>query len=386
MLIWQASKAKCFGGRGLLTSRLYAAVAQERRRNRMTACLRIVSVGLMVALLACTNPSDSSKEQRLERHRRDPVRTIAAWGTQWRNRPLADRVAAAPPALLQYLHEENSLEGFSESPRSAEPSALFSTALAQLLALLPAQVRTLLEERCIGLFLVDDLGGSGFAELISDASGNDSYGLLVLDRGVLLSRRANEWASWKDGSAFAPARSGTSTRVQIEIEDGASDTVENAIEFILLHELGHLASFFTHAVPSYNVADAGSDFPFVQRSWRYQGGKHPWASRSAEAFPEQEKLHYYTFDKAELGNDQIVPAYTHLRDATNFTSMPAAATHLEDFAESFATYVHCVIAHRPYRIIITPPSGAGLRIERLWDDPRRAQKRAFMQAWMEHPG
>ncbi|HYX34116.1 MAG TPA: hypothetical protein VE954_13490, partial [Oligoflexus sp.] len=53
-----------------------------------------------------------------------------------------------------------------------------------------------------GIVLIENLGSSGFSEIIKDEQGRPSAGFIVLDVKAI-DRKANDWATWKENSPFA---------------------------------------------------------------------------------------------------------------------------------------------------------------------------------------
>ena len=61
-----------------------------------------------------------------------------------------------------------------------------------------------------------------------------------------LKRAANEWATWKESSAFS---GNISYRLEAVIEEKESDDRIQAIQYILLHEIGHMVGFAKGGTP-----------------------------------------------------------------------------------------------------------------------------------------
>jgi hypothetical protein len=191
------------------------------------------SVMIMALLISCS----SGNAYLRQKYQESPVVTIQYWGNKWKAKPLQQRIAPAPEPLILRIRMDNELSGFSERPVAAEPSPEFYEALKSITLRLPEPIKRLAEERVIGIFIVNNLGSSGYTETVRDEDGNDIYAIMVFDRNVLLQRTANEWATWKENSVFQPKTDGLTT-LHVKIETKENDTTANAIRFILLHELG----------------------------------------------------------------------------------------------------------------------------------------------------
>lgn len=349
--------------------------------SRHTVCgaTMMVSLLLVCTLSACA-PYNAWLTDPVERH---ATRNIALWGDAWRNTPLPTRVALAPEALVEKIILENRLYGFPERPSSVAPEHVFFEALKRIDMLLPDKVRMLAIQRIIGIFLVKDLGGTGYAEAILDGEGKERYAVIVLDRDVLLKRQANAWATWKENSVFKTAP-GNEVTLQLVLEKTEEDSVVNAIEFILLHEMGHALGMASGVHPSWNgdlVVSAA--YLFTELSWRMRGNNA--VSRFDEQFPQRSSLRPYAFQDAKLALDQAPDVYRNLQAYTNFPSVQAAVTLWEDFAESFATYLHVVLQDKPYKIHIRTPGQPEQVFPSCWREKRCEGKKAFMRRWFDDP-
>ena len=116
--------------------------------------------------------SFSSREVFLRQKYQDsPAITAQYWGNKWKAKPLQQRITSAPEPLISHIFMENQLPGCSERPVAAEPSPEFFEALKSINSHLPEPVKWLAEERLIGIFIVNDLGSSGYTEAVSDGNG-----------------------------------------------------------------------------------------------------------------------------------------------------------------------------------------------------------------------
>ncbi len=337
-------------------------------------CLAVLSL-----LTAACAPDKAMLRKQADQHR---TRAIGYWGSEWQQKPLAERIAAAPADLVEKIVIENRLLEFPERPIPADPAPEFTAALRKIETILPGQARKLAQERIVGLFLVRDLGGTGYTEAILDEGGKERYAVIVLDRDVLLKRTANGWAAWKENSFFKPAP-GRNIDLAVRIEEERNDSVENAIVYILLHEIGHALGMASGVHASWNGdAIVSEAYPFTQLSWRLQGGDAE--SLFDDAFPERKALRAYAFDRADITADQIPGIYRKLA-RTNYPTLYAAASLWEDFAESFVNYLHVVREMRPYEIRIGGATTPEEVIHPCWSEDRCAAKRIFLEKWLEDP-
>jgi hypothetical protein len=349
----------------------------------MTNLRYIITVLVIVAAIALLLASCAPSKEALRKQAADhPIMTVAYWGKGWQARPLHESIAPAPKELLDKIVIDNRLYGFPERPIAADTAPEFSSALKRIEGILPEPVRQLARERIIGLFLVRDLGGSGYTEAIRDEAGKEKFAVIVLDRELLLKRPANAWATWKEGSFFKPLP-GKNIDLHLRIEEDRNDSVENAIVYILLHEIGHALGMAGGVHPSWNGdAILSPNYPFPALSWRMRGDKIE--SLYEEAFPERRLLKVYAFNDASLTQDQARDVYRNL-SRTGFATLYAAVSPWEDFAESFVNYLHVVREKRPYEVRIREAGRPDAAYFPCWNEERCAAKRVFLERWLEDP-
>ena len=372
----------------LIITKFSVASVAIRRQWKTPGARRSVSCPLFFLLLLTLIATSCNPRAAWlrEQYQANPVITSQYWGTHWRSQPLLQRLGPAPRELIARINIENELFGFTERPSAVPAPPEYLTALKAIQARLPEPIRRLAEERIIGIFAVHGLGSSGYAEAVQDEREEEKYVFIVLDEGVLLSKKANDWATWKENSVFTSATR-ADIKLKLRIESDATDTVENAIRFVLLHEMGHALGMVTHVHPSWDDARPAVpvQLPFPSLSWT-MNGKGEVVSCFDDRFPERTSIRYYSFTKASLAGEQILPVYNHLQGYTNFPSLQAATSQWEDFAESFATYIHVVLDKRPWQATITVQGKVVTIIDSCWQERRCLAKKTFMEKWFAHPG
>ena len=101
-------------------------------------------------------------------------------------------------------------------------------------------MRVILIDTFVGFFLIRQLGSTAYSlDLIGKHFEDRPYGLTVFDLDKL-SRNANEWASWKEMSPF---KADPHWSIRVEVEEKVNDNRKNAIQMVMLHELGHIWSY-----------------------------------------------------------------------------------------------------------------------------------------------
>ncbi|MBU0730380.1 MAG: hypothetical protein KKE17_14655 [Proteobacteria bacterium] len=344
----------------------------------------VLVIGLLLVSVSCSTKMTALNEK----FEKNPTLSIQYWGEDWRKKSWTQRVSVAPDELLRKISAENIKQGFVEQPVKAEPLPEFYEALQALDADMPQPLKSLLQERLVGVFAVNGLGGTGYTEVVYDSKGEENLGIIVLDASVLKSRTANEWASWKENSFF---NSGNTENISLRmaIEEEPKDTVANAVRYILLHEMGHFFGMVTKAHSSWiewsETKQIAMNYPFAQLTW-IQDPTGEVRSRFDGVIPGRQHIKAYANEKSALDHSSVFPIYTKMSRFSSFPSLASAQDPWEDFADSFATYFHTVISGRPWRVILEKDGKPVKVIGTCWDEERCMFKRAFMRKWFEKPG
>ena len=292
-------------------------------------------------------------------------------------RPVAERIGPASPQLVEYLNLDNIFHGYSEKPRAAKLDAAFLADVKGAIADLPPGIWRLFTERFIGLYFVEDLGGTGFTDFVVDKDKRQVAGYIVLDAAILGRQTANAWATWKENTPF---KLQTVFKLDARIEEPAGDNRRNAIQYILLHELGHVLSIGGNIHPPWDLAPkdvpATVKYPYFDLSWKIDRPADKYVSLFDAAFPQRTDVVYYF--GAKLAATEMAGVYDRL-EKTNFPSLYAATRPGDDFAESFASYVHVVLMKRPWLITISRGSDVVKTFKACWDEARCAGKRGILE-------
>lgn len=201
---------------------------------------------------------------------------------------------------------------------------------------------------------------------------------MVFDASVLQTLTANNWATWKERTPFKP-EPGYALEAQIETAD--RDTRQNALQYILLHELGHVVSVGRNIHPNWNKpireqAASKERFPFFETSWTFDVANDTYASRFDNQFPQRTDIVYYGI--ARIPGSAMGPTYASL-EQTSFAALYSATQPGDDFAEAFANYVHVVMLQRPWQIVLTRDGQVIKTVKSCWEQARCAEKRRMLE-------
>ena len=292
-------------------------------------------------------------------------------------RPVGERIGPASPQVVEYLNLDNIFHGYPEKPRAAKLDPAFLADVRGAIADLPPGIWHLFTQRYLGLQLVEDLGGTGFTDFVVDKDKKPVAGYVALDAAILGRQTANAWATWKENTPF---KLQTVFKLDARIEEDKNDNRKNAIQYILLHELGHVLSIGGNIHPSWAVAPkdipATAKFPYYDLSWKADRAADKYVTLFDANFPQRKDVAYYF--GAKLAATEMVATYANL-EKTNFTSLYAATSPGDDFAEAFASYVHVVLMKRPWQITISRNGEVVRTFNSCWEEPRCAAKRKLLE-------
>ena len=291
--------------------------------------------------------------------------------------PLEKRMGAAPPELVEHLALANIRDAYPNNPAAATPAADFARDVRDAIAELPDRIVELLRDRLAGVYFVDDLGGTGFTVPIQDRAKKIVGGIVVLDRAVLSAHTANAWATWKENTPFKPD---PGVRLSAQIATASQDNRKNAIQYILLHEFGHVLAGGGNWHPPWifppKKPESTASYPFFGLSWSVDWEAGRFITQFDGDFPRRRNVVYYLEPK--LAADEIRDVYTSL-EKTNFATLYAATHPWDDFAEAFVNYVHTMLMRRPFKISIYRDGKLEKEYGSCWEQPRCAEKRTLLE-------
>lgn len=328
---------------------------------------------------SAANCADTDRQCAETAQRKHVVNRINFWQAAL-SKPIAQRFGTAPPELVDYVRLDNIANGFPDRPSPPRIPEDFRRDLEAAFAELPDPIKRALDGRLAGVYLVQGLGTTGFTDKVADANGRPVAAYVILDLDLLTSRTANEWATWKENTPF---RSGDKESLIATIESPGNDNRKNAIQYILLHEFGHVLSVGRNVHPPWWQKAAKvnpADFPFFALSWKYSSKDRSFVTLNEDRFGLRKRVVYYA--KANLEANQMDAVYSQL-EASNFVSLYAATNPFDDFAESFVTYVHTVLMHKPFEIRIEREGVGVKRFESCWDAPRCGSKRKALEQFIQ---
>jgi len=292
-------------------------------------------------------------------------------------RPLNERILPLPAEVRDFVHQVNLATGVDAVPEAAAIDVRLRADLDAAINGMPAAVRALVAPHLLGICIGRGLGSSGITDIVVDASGNLLGCIVLLDLDLMATRSANAWASWKDNLPF---HGDNGFSVTTAIAEPDQDSRAGALQFLLLHEFGHVLSAGGEFLPRWWEAAPQAPFAFLDLSWtRNPAGR--FVARPECDFDLRGVVDFYGANK--LGSDAVVTAYAGL-ELSDFASLYGATNPYDDFAECFATYVHSEMMGLPYVLRLDFDGQPQAWLEPFWNNQRSAAKRAFMAAFLGH--
>ena len=283
--------------------------------------------------------------------------------------------------MIKYLNLDNLKNGYSNRPFKPIFKNDFASEVKQALSEIPASVLKKISGSFAGVFLVADLGGTGYTDTILSEKGVPVASFVVLDVNILKARKANEWATWKASTPFVS--SDKTYQIQVVIEASKKNNRKNAIQYILLHELGHVLSVSLPVHPHWGYSPSTikdlSVYKFFNESWLLPPRSKKYVTRFDRSVLKNRSNIVYYFG-AKLKNNEIVPMYTNLKK-TDFCTLYAATSPFDDWAESFANYVHSVLMKKPFFIKIIKNSKTVESFQSCWGTARCARKEEILKGY-----
>ncbi|TGK10335.1 hypothetical protein EHO60_10700 [Leptospira fletcheri] len=288
-------------------------------------------------MCGCT-PERSEQNPYADLFRTSPITELKNYKdprSSWESRvfPLDDHSKSFVEAL-------NRIDGFENSPVASTDLADLSRKLSKVRKRIPTRIDKLLNEQLFGIIVCENLGGTAVSGIVYEKE-IPKGGFVILDSKVLR-RKANDWITFKENSPFQNGK----ISVRIRIEEPSEDTEAAALEYILLHEFGHILAVTSGTGPDLRDRTRKfSDRPFYQSVWRSENKSFEDGGR----FRTLRKVRFYT---SEFSLDkEWKNVYPILADSP-FPTLYSASNADDFFAESFVSYVHVLMEKRPWTLTV----------------------------------
>jgi hypothetical protein len=275
---------------------------------------------------------------------------------------LVQRLAAAnpawPSACARTASERIGLPiGLARETLTRPAPAEFASELEEVIDGLPRPFARLFERRVCAVVLTH---GAPMSGTLSALAADHSRALILLDVDAL-NRTANAWMEFKESTPFLL---GEQRKIRGKLAEPADDSRRVLLEFVLVHELAHVAD---HTIPNDPAI-----LNFQGQSWPRQDAL---AHTPFAHYPER-------YGRAPLP-DSLVEPYFELIATAAFASPATVANAGEDFADSVATYMHTVMRGRPWQLSLYDAGQLVMQLNTCWEEPRCREKRALIEELLE---
>lgn len=294
-------------------------------------------------------------------------------------KPLVERLASAPDELLAYVELVNASTGNPHRPHAAIIPKDFLVDVRAAIQEMPSVIKEKLSAPLLGVYFGHGLGSSGITDVVVKITGELVGVVTVLDLDALLNRSANEWATWKENTPFITMGS---YRIEAIIENDKNNNRKNAIQYLLLHEFGHVLTARNMFLPNWWLSSqyfkSTDEYTFLPLSWQITmtGEIIPLLR---EDFKHRKLIAYYTENK--LPSEDVMNFYESL-EKTSFATLYAATNSYDDFAESFASYVHFILLKKPFEIRIRHENKIIMHLENYWLSKRCTAKYQILAEYL----
>ncbi|AVV79281.1 Uncharacterized protein XB15_01504 [Leptospira santarosai] len=276
------------------------------------------------------------------------------------------RISGLDADEQNFIREMNRIDGFSDLPQTETDLEFWKNRMRVVRKSLPNSVNTLLDRILFRVIFCRNLGSTGLSSFVYDGS-TPLGGVIFLDTDML-TQTANEWITKKENSPFVPGN----VQIKVKIESDDSNRIPEAIEYILLHEVGHILSVQKGIVPDFREKHRNfSTFEFSKGIWEEENVSS-WDS----SFPLRKKIKFYSSKPIELSNNwnRIYP----ILENTPFPTLYSATNGDDFFADSFVSYVHTELQKKIWSLEIVQDEKKIYEMKNGIQKPRCKKQKDFL--------
>ena len=247
---------------------------------------------------------------------------------------------------ISFTKSVNEIDGFTEIPIESTSMEGMRTKLEAISKSFHPKVKDLFDKYLFAIYFCEKLGGTGISGFIYDNQKNKPVGGFIIIDSSVINKKANDWITYKERSAFQLG----DISLQIQIENETDNTIDNALRYILLHEMGHIISNTLGISPDLRMATPDyKEYPFFNEIWISEKE----SNYDTKTFPFRSKVKFYSSDSSALKLDLVWDQVYPILNKTRFTTLYAATNALDDFAEAFVSYIHCILDNRPWELTLS---------------------------------
>ena len=293
--------------------------------------------------------------------------------------PLAERRGIAPRELIDFIGRHHAVTGKAAVARPARPDAVLDRDLDAALAGLPGAVLSHLAPCLLGVFVMEGTGASAVSSVVAGPEGELIGAFVAIDAGAFAGVTANGWFERRENMPFEAA---DGLRLEARIADAAGDDRVAALQFVLLHEFGHVLAAIKALAPMWWRPGPGApSYPLLDLCWQAAPDGR-FTPRAGHDFSLRGELVYYGAPRLSLRDAEA--AYAALGH-TGFPTLYAATSVHEDIADSFAGYVHVRLMGRPLEHRLLRDGVPASATASYWRRPHGEARAALFDAMLDAP-
>ena len=267
---------------------------------------------------------------------------------QWSNNPIWNNklisidtsfknriVSCNEKYILDFITLEKQLQNKDVKISAGSINADLINQFGKLYEKWPEGLRKFSEKYILNVFIVKNLGSSGYT-----FTADDSSFIIFIDESVL-NERPNDFNRTENNCIQFE---GTPFLINHVIEEDLNNLPVYTLENILIHEIGHCVGIVKGLTPTFDRR-----IPLPNELNFYKGCYEVNFIELKELNPYRDKfnkLKYYSNDK-KMNCEEYLVVLDDLKNSP-FPTTYSTQGQLEFFAEYFYSYIHCIIQKRPF--------------------------------------
>jgi hypothetical protein len=243
----------------------------------------------------------------------------------YKNSPLHKRHLKLPAKLATDITKTVAYDWFQLNAKPIEDEDPVYQEFEKAMNELPAAIKLMMEKKVVFWTVVEDLGSSGLTWPLYNEKNFLDKGIIVFNKNTV-GKPFKEICEKRENS---PYQSGP-----IKFLCSFTKSSVNAIQYIALHEFGHILQSNNSFIPDFEakLTDERSLnwFPLTKISWKWDG-KNDAITRDPIFSNWIKERKYYALEK-KLNNEILEDHYNHWK-TSKFPSIYSTVHHHEEWAE-----------------------------------------------------
>lgn len=274
---------------------------------------------------------------------------------------LRDRIFDPPPELVSYLANLDTDFVVPGKPyyTAYSPTESEKKFMGDIIDNLPAKLRDTVAPRFMGIYFIENLAGSGWADWTVSSADGTNYFYIVLNP-IVLRMNASDWISWKEKSAFRVDEKGWDISIDIRYD-------LPGFYYILIHEMCHVFDYVKRVTPLEPQMETAKAYEELVSAGQLPADVLPfmngmWAKFKTPAaaydFEGRSGISFYGFNGAPGIEISKAAGYYARLEKSPFVTLYGSTNWMEDFAEYAAAYISKNYFDAPWTLMVTKDGAA----------------------------